>query len=260
MSDNEAAAILNRAERIAVLSGAGLSKASGIPTYRDAGGLWTERGTAHFSSIEEFERDPQGFHAFWVQRRREIASAKPNPGHLALAELQGFKPETTLITQNIDGLLPKTGAREVLEIHGSLARDRCPACQAVFTVNLESTDENVRHCPTCVGPRLRPDVVMFGEALDLRLSAQAEFAAKTSDVFLLVGTSAVVYPAAGWAEKAWTRGSKLIIINREPTPLDGVADVLIHDRAEVVLPQILEHMRDASTKWPLERGRVRRDR
>ena len=236
------AAMLLHAERIAVLSGAGLSKASGIPTYRDAGGLWTQDGMARFSSSDELDRDPEGFRAFWAQRRREIACAIPSAGHLALAQLQRLRPSSTLITQNIDGLLTKAGARDVLEIHGSLARDRCAACRAIHPANMDSPSEYASLCGSCGAPSIRPDVVMFGEFLDARIGAQAELSAKNSEVFLLVGTSAVVYPAAGWAEKAWTRGSKLVIINLEPTPLDGVADVVIHGRAEEILPQILEHM------------------
>ena len=135
--------MLLRAERIVVMSGAGLSKASGIPTYRDAGGLWTQDGTARFSSIDELDRDPRGFRAFWAQRRKEVASAKPNAGHLALAQLQRLKPASTLITQNIDGLLTKAGVQDLLEIHGSLARDRCTACRAIFSADMDSSNAHI---------------------------------------------------------------------------------------------------------------------
>jgi len=247
MKIGKLAALLREAQRIAVLSGAGLSKASGIPTYRDEGGLWTQQGIARFSSIEEFHRDPQGFHAFWAERRKEMASAKPNAGHRALARLQQQKTETALITQNIDGLLPKAGAREVLEIHGSLARDKCTACGAIFPVDPYAAKANVGACTACGAASVRPDVVMFGEALDNRLCADAEYAAKTAEVFLLIGTSAVVYPAAGWAEKAWSRGARLVIINLDSTPFDEMAEIVIHGRAEEVLPQVLEQMRDGIT-------------
>ena len=172
-----------------------------------------------------------------------MASAKPNAGHLALAQLQHLKSGLTLITQNIDGLLPKAGARAVMEVHGSLARDKCTACRTIFSVDQHSAKENGSSCPACGASNVRPDVVMFGEALDPLLCANAEYAAKISEVFLLIGTSAVVYPAAGWAEKAWSRGAKLAIINLESTPFDEQAEVVINGRAEETLPRILEQMR-----------------
>jgi NAD-dependent deacetylase len=234
---------LRSAERIAVLSGAGLSKASGIPTYRDAGGLWTQASTARFSSAMELARDPEGFRAFWARRRREVALAQPNAGHVALAELQQLKPATALITQNIDGLLTRAGATSVLEIHGNLQRDRCGSCGAVVARPIAGLEESPARCPSCSATDLRPDVVMFGEYLDARLSAEADYASKRAEVFLLVGTSAVVYPAAGWAEKAVSRGAKLAVVNLEATPLDGEAGAVIHGRTEEVLPQMLAQMK-----------------
>jgi NAD-dependent deacetylase len=243
MHISEVASLLRSVERIAVLSGAGLSKASGIPTYRDKGGLWTQEGTARFSSVQELERDPQGFCDFWAQRRREIAQAAPNQGHAALAQLQHIKPETTLITQNVDGLLTKAGARDVLEVHGSLSRERCNACGAVREHVLVVATGRNSQCASCSCTLFRPDVVMFGEFLDAKVSAKADHQAKTSQVFILAGTSAVVHPAAGWAEKAQGRGAKLVIVNLEATPFDDVADVVIHGRTEEVLPKILERLR-----------------
>jgi len=242
MTIEKAASWLRSADRIAVLSGAGLSKASGIPTYRDKGGLWTREGTAKFSSLEGLARDPEGFRAFWEERRREVAKARPNPGHVALAELQRLKPATALITQNVDGLLTTAGAVKVLEIHGSLSRERCGVCGAVRAVSAQDADERPMRCTTCSAASFRPDVVMFGEYIDLHVGAEADYLSKTSQVFLLAGTSAVVYPAAGMAEKALSRGAKLVIVNLEPTPLDGQADAVIHGRTEEVLPQILKRM------------------
>lgn len=234
--------MLQSAERIAVLTGAGLSKASGIPTYRDKGGLWTQEGTARFSSVEEFERNPLGFGAFWDERRREIAKAVPNAGHVALARLQQLKPGTALITQNVDGLLTKAGAREVMEVHGSLSRERCSSCGAAREHQDETSRRGVASCSICKAALFRPDVVMFGELLDPRVSAQADYSAKTAQVFVLAGTSALVYPAAGWAEKAQSRGAKLVVINLEATPFDKLAHVVAHGRTEEFLPRVLEHM------------------
>jgi NAD-dependent deacetylase len=242
MPMTQVAGWLQRAERIAVLSGAGLSKASGISTYRDAGGLWTRNDTARFSSIDALRDDPEGFAAFWSQRRREVAAAQPNPGHRALAELQRLKPGTTLITQNIDGLLTAAGAQHVLELHGNLGRDRCGACGLVTG---HGAPAETGGCPSCRAPlqAIRPDVVMFGEFLDSRISAAADRASKLSEVFLLVGTSAVVRPASGMAEKAVMRGARLVVVNLEPTPLDAQADVVIAGRTEDVLPRLVERLK-----------------
>ncbi len=236
------AALLSAAERIAVLSGAGLSKASGIPTYRDKGGLWTQEGLARYSSAEELEWNPEGFREFWAARLLELSKADANAGHAALAELQRRKREVALITQNVDGLLTKAGAAKVLELHGSLLRNRCGECGAVFPALL-GAQERVGICPSCGAAKVRPDVVLFGEFLDASISGDATWAAKLADVFLMAGTSAVVHPAADLATMAVERGAELVIINLEPTPLDGFASVVIRGRTEEVLPSILDGMK-----------------
>ncbi len=234
--------MLNAAERIAVLSGAGLSKASGIPTYRDKGGLWTQEGLARYSSAEELEWNPAGFREFWSARLLELSTAEANVGHAALAELQRRKREVALMTQNVDGLLTKAGAANVLELHGSLLRNRCSECGTVFPA-LSNAHDSVRTCPSCGAANVRPDVVLFGEFLDVSITRDATWAAKLADVFLMVGTSAVVHPAADLATTAVERGAELVIINLEPTPLDGFASVVIRGRTEEVLPSILDGMR-----------------
>lgn len=235
------AAMLSAAERIAVLSGAGLSKASGIPTYRDKGGLWTQEGLAKYSSAEELEWNPAGFREFWAARLLDLAKAEANAGHIALVDLQRRRPEVALITQNVDGLLTKAGAANVLELHGSLLRNRCSDCGAVFSA-LKDAQSGQGTCTSCGAARVRPDVVLFGELLDASISRDAIWAAKLSDVFLLAGTSAVVHPAADLATMAVDCGAKLVIINLQPTPLDELAYVVVRGRTEEVLPSILEAM------------------
>jgi len=231
----QVASWLADADRIAVLSGAGLSRASGIPTYRDAGGLWTNPANLRFAEIDEFRRDPGGFNEFWSARRREMAQTSPNPGHVALARLQQLRPSTTLITQNVDGLLTRAGASGVLELHGNLARDRCEACGATHAEALGGC------CAACGAPsgRLRPDVVMFGELLDTRVIGLAELASRQAEVFLLVGTSAVVYPAAGLAEHAHRKGARLVEINPNPTDFSDFCHASLRAPAEVVLPKLV---------------------
>ena len=157
-SVHAAAELLANARRIVVFSGAGLSRASGIPTYRDADGLWKSQSALQFSHAEDLERDPSGFTRFWAQRLSLIESASPNPGHAALAQLQRLRPATRLVTQNVDGLLTLAGGQDVLELHGSLRRWRCDHC------GNRSGPWPFHRCLRC-GSHARPDVVMFGEML-----------------------------------------------------------------------------------------------
>ena len=235
---DDLAELLAGAGTIAVLSGAGLSKASGIPTYRDPDGLWNEEQTRRFASIETRQSDPDGFREFWRARRAEVARAAPNAGHLALARLQQLKPDTTLITQNIDGLLTTAGAKDVLEIQGSLHRNRCLACG-----DAHPADDSLR-CPACGAAenQLRPDVTFFGEMLDSATLAKAGWMSKTAQVFLAVGTSALVDPAAGLAEKAKIRGARLVVLNNMPTGLDRKADMVLRGAAETLLPAVVERL------------------
>jgi len=222
---------LRAAERIVTLSGAGLSKASGIPTYRDAGGLWKQGNNVAFSQADALTTDPDGFRAFWAARRADLVSARPNLAHEALTALQALKPHLVCITQNIDGLLTAAGCVNVLELHGSMNRSRCVSC----ALDLRSEQSE---CPNCHA-LTRPDVVMFGEELPRAVLADAEWAAKRSEVCLVIGTSGVVYPAAGLAQKARSRGARLVIINLEPTALDSEADAVLIGPAERILPELV---------------------
>lgn len=225
--------LLRSARRIVVFSGAGLSKASGIPTYRDADGLWMNQEAVRFSHAEDLERDPAGFTRFWAQRLLAVEEARPNPGHLALAHLQRLRPSTRLVTQNVDGLLTRAGAADVLELHGSLRRWRCDHCGNRRGPWL------FHRCIRC-GQRARPDVVMFGEMLNKGVLLDAQVAAQESDVFLLVGSTAVVYPAADLPQQALVNGGQLITLNAEPLALDHSATAVLHGKAEELLPLLVE--------------------
>jgi NAD-dependent deacetylase len=225
---------LSRARAIVSFSGAGLSKASGIPTYRDAGGLWTQGSNLRFSSIDALRDDPLGFLDFWATRCSELERAVPNAAHRALAELDGRVADVQHITQNVDGLLARAGCGVVHELHGSLARYRCDACGAgPWAPRLR--------CPSC-NAFARPDVVMFGELLPMGTFAAAELAAKRSEVCLVVGTSAVVYPAAGIVETAQGRGSRIVVINVEQSEIDPLADAVLRGPAEEILPALIAAM------------------
>ncbi len=236
---DDAIALLRAARRIVVFSGAGLSRASGIPTYRDADGLWMNRDALKFSHAEDLARDPKGFSRFWAQRLAQVEAAAPNPGHAALAQLQRLRPATRLVTQNVDGLLTLAGGLEVLELHGSLRRWRCDHC------GNRQGPWPFQRCMRCAS-RARPDVVMFGEALNPGVLLDAQAAAQEADLFMVVGSTAVVYPAAELPQLALANGSRLITLNMEPLPqLDGAASVVLRGASEVLVPQLLAGMEGA---------------
>lgn len=224
--------LMRAARRIGVLSGAGLSKASGIPTYRDADGLWMNGDALKFSHAEDLRRDPAGFTRFWAHRLGAVEAAAPNPGHLALARLQRLRPATTLITQNVDGLLSIAGGLDVLELHGSLRRWRCDHC------GNRHGPWPLHRCLRC-GSHARPDVVMFGEMLNEGVLLSAQTAARASDVFLVVGTTAVVHPAADLPLEALANGGRLVTLNVETSHLDASASAVLLGPAEDLLPRLV---------------------
>src|ERR1700685_3480024 len=203
-----ARALLSEAKSVTVLSGAGISAESGVPTFRGAGGLWKQFRAEDLATPEAFRRDPQLCWEWYDWRRGLLAKVQPNAGHYALAELERRIPQFTLITQNVDGLHVEAGSAAVLEIHGSIWMLRCNAC------GREWTDRSVPlallpRCAHC-GGLARPGVVWFGENLNPKVWAAAEQAACNGDVFLVVGTSAVVYPAAGLVPLARSAGARII--------------------------------------------------
>ncbi|MBB4223252.1 SIR2 family NAD-dependent protein deacylase [Variovorax guangxiensis] len=225
--------LLANVRRIVVFSGAGLSRASGIPTYRDADGLWKSQNALQFSHAEDLARDPSGFTKFWGQRQSVIESAQPNPGHTALALLQRLRPATRLVTQNVDGLFTLAGGQDVLELHGSLRRWRCDRC------GNRSGPWPFHRCLRC-GSHARPDVVMFGEMLNAGVLLDAQVAAQECDVFMVVGSTTIVYPAAELPQTALAHGARLITLNLEPLPhLDDAAAVVLRGLSEDLLPQLL---------------------
>jgi len=228
-----AARLLRDARRIVVFSGAGLSRASGIPTYRDADGLWKSQNALQFSHAEDLARDPSGFTKFWAQRMAVIESAQPNPGHAALAALQRLRPATRLVTQNVDGLLTLAGGQDVLELHGSLRRWRCDRC------GNRSGPWPFHRCLRC-GSHARPDVVMFGEMLNAGVLLDAQVAAQECDLFMVVGSTTIVYPAAELPQTALAHGARLVTLNLEPLPhLDDAASVVLRGASEGLLPKLL---------------------
>lgn len=228
---------IREASSIAVLTGAGISAESGIPTFRGAGGLWNNFRPEQLATPEAFERDPRLVWEWYEWRRGLVARAKPNAGHLALVRLEQLKSRFTLITQNVDSLHERAGSRNVVKLHGDLQVDRCTRC-----LNETRWSGGARElpplCPAC-GGLLRPGVVWFGEVLPPDAWDRAEEAARGVEIFLVVGTSAVVYPAAGLVPLAKSSGARVIECNMEETPLSAEVDRSIRGKAGEILPQLI---------------------
>jgi NAD-dependent deacetylase len=231
-------AALRDARRVAVLTGAGISAESGIPTFRDAmTGLWSRFRPEELATPEAFRRDPRLVWEWYEWRRQLVAAARPNAGHSAIDALQSRVPSCTVITQNVDGLHQDAGTRGVIELHGNIRRTRCSAEDRIVA-EWAATGEAPPRCPQCGAP-LRPDVVWFGEALPAAALAAAESAARGCDVFLSIGTSAVVYPAAALPLAALGAGARVAELNRDATPLSGEATWSFRGAAGELLPALL---------------------
>lgn len=227
----ELKAMIDNAQRIVAFTGAGISAESGIPTYRGAGGMWTKFDPEKYASIEYFRKDPTYYWNFFRDVRHDtMATADPNGAHLAMVDLEARGKLSAVITQNIDGLHIKAGSKRVLELHGNTTRFYCVSCRNEY--NLEQVWEMLKTqlpplCEGC-GAVLRPDVVLFGEMLPETVLNQAVMESEQCDLMIVVGSSLVIYPAAGLPYQAKYNGAKLVIINIDPTPMDGLADMVIH--------------------------------
>ena len=222
-----------------VLTGAGVSAESGVPTFREAQtGLWAKYDPLDLATPEAFERDPELVWRWYRWRRGLVARVEPNAGHRALAELQSLVPRLTLVTQNVDGLHQRAGSRDVIEFHGNLFIDRCFA--EARTVE-PGGDDGIPTCPHC-GSYARPGVVWFGEAIPEDALHASFAAAADCDVFLSVGTSSLVYPAAGLADIARQGGATTVEINPAPTPEAGRFDFALAANSGVVLPKLVESL------------------
>jgi NAD-dependent deacetylase len=232
-----AAEILRSATRVVAFTGAGVSAESGVATFRGAGGLWEGHRIEEVASPHAFAADPVHVWRFYDQRRTNVAKVRPNPAHEVLAAWQERFPNYTLVTQNVDGLHQGAGSRRVVELHGSLWRVRCTGCGREREDRTAPLPELPPRCPEC-GAMERPDVVWFGEALPAEAFLVAEAAAKVCEVLVVVGTSAVVYPAAGLVAVAAAVGAKVIEVNPEASALAHLADVTLRGPAGAVLPQV----------------------
>jgi NAD-dependent deacetylase len=233
----QAVEALARARHVCVLTGAGISAESGIPTFRDAlTGLWADFRAEDLATPEAFERDPAFVWQWYEWRREQIRQALPNAGHRSLAELARIVPRLTLVTQNVDGLHQRAGSPSVVEYHGNILRDRCVG-ERKIAERSRAPGGDLPRCASC-GGLLRPDVVWFGEAIPGDALLEAEAAARGCDAFLSIGTSSLVYPAAGLAETALRRRVPVIEVNPNPTDLTPFADVVLQGPSGRVLPAL----------------------
>ena len=231
---------LRRSSQTVVLTGSGISAESGVPTFREAQtGLWERFDPQELATPEAFERDPGFVWDWYAWRRKLVAQAAPNPGHLAIAEMQDLGQTFTLVTQNVDGLHQRAGSRDVIELHGNIRRTRC----SVEGDEVEEYEDNGSPpvCPSCGAP-LRPDVVWFGEMLPPGAVDAASEAARGADLFLSVGTSSLVHPAAALPYEALESGATLVEINPGETPLTPHVDYALRGRAGDVLPRLIREL------------------
>jgi NAD-dependent deacetylase len=252
--------ILAKSKRLCILTGAGISAESGIKTFRDAGGLWEDHPVEKVATPQGFTKDPKLVWRFYNARRKAADVATPNAAHLALARLELGRRRThkpvpggtngngsgahhdalapvTILTQNIDGLHQQAGSQNVIELHGSIWKVRCTECE-IISSDLPIEVPILPYCEECDG-LLRPHVVWFGEDLDTEVMDQAEAAVEACDAFLVIGTSAVVEPAASFPVTAAELGVPLIEINMEPTPITKLAEISLHGKAGDILPKIV---------------------
>ena len=243
----EIARVLGGASRVAVLTGAGISAESGIPTFRDAlTGFWARFRPEDLATPDAFRRNPGLVWNWYRMRRLRLREVSPNPGHYALAELARRVPDFTLITQNVDGLHALAGSRDVIELHGNLTRVKCFAAEhpASDFTDSDAEGDKLPLCGRCGSP-LRPDVVWFGESLPVEALRRAQAAAQSCAVFLSIGTSNLVEPAASLPWLAAARGASVIVVN--PSLEGQRAGTGIHHLAGpagVVLPALLR------AAWP----------
>ena len=244
---NAVARLLDEAGRVALLTGAGVSAESGIDTFRQPQtGLWARYDPMELASAAALERDPELVTRWYHWRFSSCADAKPNAGHEAIAQLQAMKRaaggDVDVLTQNIDGLHQQGGARDVTELHGSILRWRCP--KTGTTRSIEDVDFASFPPRSEAGGILRPDIVLFGEMLPVDALEAAERAVMSCHVFLTIGTSAVVYPAAGYIELAISRGVPTVEINPDATPMTGGVTHAIRGPSGVVMPELLRRLRN----------------
>jgi NAD-dependent deacetylase len=233
--------LVMNSKRLVAFTGAGFSAESGISTYRGAGGLWSKYDPSVYADINYFLRDSTYYWNFFRDERYPILKkARPNDGHFTLVELEKRGRLYRVITQNIDGLHQIAGQSNVIELHGNSRKILCMCCEKTYRMDVVYEKLKQELPPRCsCGGNLKPNVVLFGEPLPQHQLDMATLAAQKSDIFLVLGSSLVVYPAAQLPLIAQQNGAVLAIVNIDPTPLDDIADIVIHNKASETLTKII---------------------
>jgi len=221
---------IKKCNKIVFFTGAGMSAESGVPTYRGSGGIWHKYNWEEFACQEAFERDPQKVLDFHELRRKSVLECRPHDGHMYISKIQKSHENITIATQNIDGMHQRAGTDNVIELHGSLWRLRCDNCSIAIDDIGESFTSKKCKC----GNYLRPDITWFGDMLNSHIIQQASEVIQKCDLFISIGTSGVVWPAAGFPQEAKSNGAYCIEINTERTELSYLYDKVIIDRASQI--------------------------
>jgi len=232
---------LRKADSVCVMTGAGISAESGVPTFRGEEGLWKKFRPEELANFQAFIRNPDLVWEWYSYRRKLIHEVKPNPGHHALVDLERRVSDFTLVTQNVDNLHSRAGSKNIVELHGNIERSYCIDCQKSASEVLLEAVKGAPRCDSC-GGLIRPDVVWFGEMLPAGVFARAEAAARRCQVFLSIGTSSVVYPAASLPFSALEHGAYVVEVNREETDLSSRAHETLLGNSGEILPQLLSHL------------------
>jgi NAD-dependent deacetylase len=233
----ELKSLLIDSRKVCVLTGAGVSAESGIPTFRGGGNsvVWNGMPFEQISSVQMVRKDLDAVWEWFDYRRGLYKECQPNAAHFALAEWQKRYDEFTLVTQNVDGLHERAGSKNVIELHGNINRAKCIDCRKTHQLNAEIIPHQPTNCDKC-GAKLRPDVVLFGEMLPVGAFETAEKSANSCEILFIIGTSAFVYPAIGLAELAKYAGAKLVEINPEETLMTDFCDFHLRGKAGEIVP------------------------
>ncbi|NOX64360.1 MAG: NAD-dependent deacylase [Chlorobi bacterium] len=230
---------LKSAKSVLFFTGAGISAESGIDTFRGKGGLWNKMKPQELASFDGFMSNPNLVWEWYQYRRKILKGTGPNPGHLSIAEFEKYIDTVTVVTQNVDNLHFRAGSSHILELHGNIERNYCIDCKTYYGMDDFLDVDEAPKCSKC-GGMIRPDVVWFGENLPQNIFAEAEEIAKQSDICFVVGTSAVVYPAAYIPKSAKEGGSYVVEINIEPTEITNSVDCSLTGKSGEILPKLLE--------------------
>ncbi|UCD65202.1 MAG: NAD-dependent deacylase [Candidatus Zixiibacteriota bacterium] len=238
----EIAAIMANCGRCIVLTGAGISAESGVPTFRGKDGLWGKFRAEELATMDAFLSNPAIVWEWYNWRRELMAKVEPNPGHLAITEMESLFDDFTLVTQNVDNLHRVAGTRNILELHGNIHHNKCVECNRSHDPKAQIDPDEIPCCEHC-GGKIRPDVVWYGEMLDSAIINAAFQQSERADIFFSVGTSAIVHPAASLPPIAKRSGATLVEVNVEETPISFLADFHVRGKSGEFLPRLVEELK-----------------